>query len=187
MHFMLFAAQRYIEARGTISQLSDLADHRLLDLALDIAGQGNLAAWTKLSFHNALLTNVNGALCETVRHGGGIGLLPTFAKLFEPSLVPVQPNFRLPAPLYVCYDRENAKRPAVRSVLDYLRNMVFNQQEMPWLRDPCEAPDESWPGIYAKALAELYPNLSRAKAANGKAGKPKAKKILSAAEQHISQ
>jgi DNA-binding transcriptional LysR family regulator len=132
MHFMLFAAQRYIDAHGTISHLSDLANHRLLDLALDVAGQGNLAAWTKQSYHNALLTNVNGALCETVRHGGGIGLIPTFAKLFEPALIPVLPQFRLPTPLYVCYDRENAKRPAVRSVLDYLRTTIFNQQTMPW-------------------------------------------------------
>ncbi len=33
----------------------------------------------------ALLTNMNGALCETVRHGGGIALLPTFAGLLDPA------------------------------------------------------------------------------------------------------
>lgn len=159
MYFGLFAAERYMRAHDPVSDLGDLARHRLIELALDISGQGNLTAWTKLPFRNALLTNMNGALCETIRHGGGIGLLPSFAGLMEPSLVPVLPDFHLPTPVFVCYDRENAKRPAVRAVLDYLRSTVFDQAAMPWFRDAYEAPHAGWTQLFGRKLGELYPSL----------------------------
>jgi DNA-binding transcriptional LysR family regulator len=165
MHFTLFASRRYLRSYGDIAQLSDLAGHRVLELALDITGQGNLATWTKLSFRNALLTNMNGTLSETLRWGGGIGLLPSFAGLFERSVVPVLPSFRLPVSLFICYDRENAKRPAVRTALDYLRDTVFDQNSMPWFRDTYVPPDKLWPDAYRGVLATLYPKSSPARSA----------------------
>ncbi len=67
MHFTLFAAQKYVRAHGQLTQLSDLAQHRVLDLALDMSERGMLVTWARHLGRTALLTNMNGALCETVR------------------------------------------------------------------------------------------------------------------------
>jgi len=51
------------------------------------AQRRDLTTWAPPSGRNALFANLNGTQCETVRHGGGIGLLPSFAILLVPHTV----------------------------------------------------------------------------------------------------
>ena len=163
MHFTLFASRKYLKRRPPITQLTDLAQHRVLDLALDISEKGMLTAWARLSGRTALFTNLNGALCETVRYGGGVALLPSFAGLMDSQTVAVLPGFSLPVPLFLCFEREVGKRPTVRAVIDYLRDAVFDRRTMPWFADSYEPPSPAWAGQYRETLARAQ-------------GKPKAKK-----------
>jgi DNA-binding transcriptional LysR family regulator len=153
MHFTLFAAQSYVRAHGRPAQISELTRHRVLDLALDMSERGMLAAWARHMGRTALLTNMNGALCETVRYGGGIALLPTFAGLLDPHTVAVLPTFSLPVPLFLSFEREVGKRPAVRTTIDYLRDAVFDRRSMPWFADEYQPPAKAWGKIYQAALA----------------------------------
>jgi molybdate transport repressor ModE-like protein len=171
MHFTLFASPRYIRAHGKPTQLSELAHHRVLDLALDMSEKGNLATWAKLAGRNALLTNLNGALGETVRHGGGIALLPTFAALFDSAFVPVLPAFSLPISLFLCFEREDGKRPAVRTTIDYLKDVVFDRKSMPWFAESYERPEPSWARIYKSALSAYCPVQDRSKKGRPKPGR----------------
>ena len=152
VHFTLFAAERYVQMHGKLTELSDLAQHRVLDLALDVSEKGNLATWAKLSSRTALLANFNGALSETVRCGGGIALLPSYAPLVYPNLVPVLPHFSLPVQLFLCFEREDGQRPAVRSLIDYLRDIVFDRKNMPWFSEVYLQPEHGWAVAHQKAL-----------------------------------
>ena len=156
-HFTFFAAERYVRARRGLKQLADLLQHQVLDLALDTSGQGNIATWAKLTPRNRLLTNMNGALVETVRHGAGVTLLPSFAPLIYPQLVPVLPSVGLPVSILLCYERETAKRPAVRTTIDYLKDVVFNERTMPWFRAAYEPPTKNWAKGFAATMETLYP------------------------------
>ncbi|MBV8977696.1 MAG: LysR family transcriptional regulator [Alphaproteobacteria bacterium] len=159
-HFTFFSAKRYVKVKGRLQQLGDLLRHEVLDLALDTSGQGNIAAWAKLTTRNRLLTNMNGALVETVRHGGGIALLPSFASLIYSELVPVLPAVGLPVPIMLCYERETAKRPAVRATIEYLKGVVFNEA-MPWFRTTYEPPATAWTKSFAAYVATLFPKTKR--------------------------
>jgi DNA-binding transcriptional LysR family regulator len=161
MHFTLFAAQSYVRARGQPAELSELAQHRVIDLALDMSERGMLATWARHMGRTALLTSMNGALCETVRYGGGIALLPTFAGLLDEQTIAVLPTFSLPVPLFLSFEREVGKRPAVRAAIDYLRDVVFDRRTMPWFSDTYEPPAKSWPKIYQTSLAGIASKQAR--------------------------
>jgi DNA-binding transcriptional LysR family regulator len=163
MHFTLFASRDYIRTHGRPASVSDLSAHRVLDLALDAAHKGNLAMWAKFSGRTALLTSLNGALCEAVRYGSGIALLPSFAPLLDRTVVPVLPAFSLQLPLHLSFDRDLGDRPAVRTVIDYLRDKVFDRRSMPWFEDAYVAPSPDWHARYKEALAGAAAPKDRAR------------------------
>lgn len=171
VHFTLFATRSYIRAHGKPEQFSDLRRHRILDLAFDVSDKGVLAAWAGYFGPKALFTNINGALCETIRYGGGIGLLPSFANLMEGRAVAVLPAFNLQSPLYLCFDREIGKRPAVRTMIEYLRDVVFDWRTMPWFAEAYQQPDVAWTGNYKTALAAACPAQKRGKKGRTRTGK----------------
>ncbi len=152
VHFTLFASQEYLKERGMPAFLSDLVNHRLIDLTLDITEQGVLSSWTGIGHRVSLLTNSNGALSECVRYGAGIALLPTYAALLEPEAVAVLPEYSRQMPLFASFEREAGQRMAVRTVIDFLRNEIFNPKSMPWFTEDYQRPTEQWHFVYRDVL-----------------------------------
>jgi DNA-binding transcriptional LysR family regulator len=156
IHFMLFAMRDYIQERGMPADIADLAHHRIVDLSLDMGERGMLTSLTRFGGRTALLTNSVGAMCETIRYGGGIGLLPTYAALLEPDVVPVLADLNHEAQLFLSFERESGQHPAVRTTIDFLKTLVFDQKAMPWFSGDHERPAASWNRIYRKTLLAAH-------------------------------
>jgi DNA-binding transcriptional LysR family regulator len=160
LHFTLFASRAYVEAHGRPTSQEDLTHHRVLDLSLALTDKGTLSFWAGVSNKTVLFTNSSLTLGETVRAGAGIGLLPTYAAAVDTNLVAVMPQLHFQAPVYVCFEREMAARPAVRATLNFLRDCMFNRHTMPWFAQTFHLSAPTWHGqllAYLEQLAETYP------------------------------
>ena len=147
LHCMLFASSEYLAANGTPIVQEDLARHRLVDVTLGNSGKGTFASWRGFANRTGVIADASTVHCENVRWGAGIGLLPTYGALLYPNLVPIIPAIHFPTAVYACYEREKAKRPAVRATLQFLRHIVFDRERMPWFADDFHLPDPQWPAL----------------------------------------
>ncbi len=147
LHFLPFASREYLARHGTPHRIGDLSDHRVLDLTVYLA---DISQWTMTprsgdgAVMTAVSTNLNSCLAEAVRHGAGIGLLPSYMAAVDGSLVPIEVGIRYQAPLYVSYRRDDAQRWQVRSALDFLRSVVFDETAMPWFAEHYAPPLTGW-------------------------------------------
>jgi DNA-binding transcriptional LysR family regulator len=146
MHFLPFASREYLRVHGTPDDIPSLSRHRLLDLAVYLSDMGSWASWARddSGTQALLFTNLSGCLAESVRHGAGIALLPTYAVLVDDAFVPLEVGVRFTAPIYVSYQRDAVKKWPVRTTLDFLRTHVFDKKNMPWFRESYVAPEPSW-------------------------------------------
>lgn len=156
LHLMLFASAEYLAQHGTPLVMDDLAKHRLVDLTLVGSEKGTFAAWSGRANRTAFIANANGTHCEAIRWGAGIGLLPTYATLLYPNLVPVLPVLRYRAPVFLCFERGVTKRPAVKATLSFLRETVFDRTRMPWFADTFTPPDPAWHDILALCMGNVF-------------------------------
>ncbi len=146
MHFIPFSSRQYLNEAGVPKNVEELSRHRLLDLAIYLADMGSWASWARedAANHTVLFTNLSACLCEAVRHGAGVALLPTYAVLVHDEFVPLDIGVRFQAPIFVSYQRDATKKWPVRATLDYLRNNVFDKKNMPWFRDSFVMPANDW-------------------------------------------
>lgn len=145
LHFVPFASRAYVARHGAPKTISDLAEHRMLEMSAYRVDKGPWSDLMKGEIHTApLLTNQSAPLAEAVRQGVGIALLPTYIVATDDTLVPLDVGLHLPAPVYMSFQREVAKKWPVRAVIDFLRDTVFQRKAMPWFSEEYAFPDESW-------------------------------------------
>jgi molybdate transport repressor ModE-like protein len=153
LHFIPYASPAYIARHGLPSTAPELARHRLLDYILYLIDKGT---WmTRLPAilgegRAQLFTNSSAALCESVRSGAGIALLPTYVSVFEKSLVPLELGLRFETPFWLCYQQDAFARQSVRLAVGFLK-CIFNRRTMPWFAErymsPIEFPDMDPAGV----------------------------------------
>jgi DNA-binding transcriptional LysR family regulator len=160
MHFMLFASSEYLTQFGMPKSSQDLRHHRVADSTFRLTEKGSLASWAGLDRDAAISTNSSIVLCEAIRKGGVIGLLPTYSVLCDPKLIPVLPDMHFHAPLFVCFERETGAKPAVRATIDYLKEYVFDARRMPWFFEHFVAPQKEWKRLYDSCLERAADNNS---------------------------
>ena len=153
LHFIMFASAEYLRMYGTPASLEDLSDHRVLDLTLALTDKGTLASWAGLANSASLFTNSNAALAESVRCGAGIALLPTYAAVVYPELIPIIPSVHFEAPVFVCYERDKRTNPSIRTTLNYLRSVVFDRANMPWFAEEFHMPTTRWSQFFQRSFA----------------------------------
>jgi len=96
--------------------------------------------------NTVLFTNQSVFVVRSVLSGVGIGLMPTYLAALEPSLVSIEIGMCFPAQLYASYHRERIRKSAVKTILAFLRNEVFDQARMPWFQSVALMPCPSWIG-----------------------------------------
>ncbi|HVU20484.1 MAG TPA: LysR family transcriptional regulator [Rhizomicrobium sp.] len=146
LHFVPFASRSYLETHDAPKKMSDLANHRMMEMAAYRVDKG---PWSDLmkgaELQTApLLTNQSAPLAEAVRKGIGIALLPTYIVTTDSNFVPLDVGLHLPAPVFMSFQREVAKKWSVRAVVDFLRDTVFQRKTMPWFSDQFIFPDSTW-------------------------------------------
>ena len=146
MHFMPFASRSYFERHPMPKTIDELADHRMLEMTAYRIDKGPWSHWLKgAPMQTApLLTNQSAPLAEAVRQGVGIALLPTYIVVTDDCFVPLDVGLHLPAPVYMSFQREVAKKWSVRAVVDFMRDTVFNKKAMPWFTEEFNFPAPNW-------------------------------------------
>jgi DNA-binding transcriptional LysR family regulator len=159
MHFVPFASRAYLERHPRPRTVEDLADHRMLEMTAYRIDKGPWSHWLKgAPMQTApLLTNQSAPLCEAVRQGVGIALLPTYIVATDPNFVPLDVGLHLPAPVFMSFQREVAKKWSVRAAVDFLRDTVFQRKTMPWFTEEFAFPNASWSMAQSEAAPSVHP------------------------------
>jgi len=142
LHFIPYASPDYLKEYGKPKTVADLKGHRLLDQIIYLVDKGSWV--TRLPGvepdRTKLFTNSSAILCEAVRRGGGIALLPNYASLFERDLVALDIGMHLETPFWVCYREDSAERPAVQLALKFLKHIL--NRRMPWFAEQYVPPSK---------------------------------------------
>jgi len=169
MHFVPFASRAYLARHPAPRTIAELAQHRMLEMSAYRVDKGPWSHWLKgAPMQTApLLTNQSGPLAEAVRQGVGIALLPTYVMAMGDDFVPLDLGLHLPAPVFMSFQRDVAKKWSVRAAIDFLRDTVFQRKSMPWFHDEFHFPTNSWRTHFAEGTPaaqnrEAYPAERRA-------------------------
>jgi DNA-binding transcriptional LysR family regulator len=133
IHVQLWTSQKYIEKFGMLEDMDDLSRHKYIHqdtpgLRYDMA-QHFLA---KDDFEKALLFKVNSStsLFWSVYLGLGMGILPTYAGLVQPGLVPVTVSPSLQFELWLSYSPALKNISTIRDTIAWLRE-IFDAKKYP--------------------------------------------------------
>jgi len=138
LHCMFFAAPSYIETYGKPKTVSDLLNHRLLVQADENtqwqALYDRLFPGVPASEIVALRTNVSSAHYWSVVKGGGIGILPTYARWIGSPLVPLDLGVQEHVDIWLTYHPDAKRIARVSRLIDWAIQ-AFSPQKYPWFRD----------------------------------------------------
>ena len=122
LHFMLFAAESYLQTFGRPKTAADLVHHRIL-----VQSDDNVQ-WRKLYDRLfpgvpavglvALRTNVSSAHYWSIAKGAGIGVLPTYAQAIGAQLVPLDLGVPETGDIWLTYHPDSKKIPRVSRMID---------------------------------------------------------------------
>lgn len=137
VHYALFASQDYLRVYGTPKSLAEAADHRWVR---HTSHKEQHARWHPKASAigelagQQLLSNSSATTLQAIRHGGGIGALPTYVVTFEPDLVML--DFEPMAhPVIFLRHRPAAERQTrVMRVKEWLVGL-FDAADRPWYRE----------------------------------------------------
>jgi DNA-binding transcriptional LysR family regulator len=136
LHYCAFASTAYVAAHGKPKSVKELVNHRLLgNFALNFQrNRWNASATALKTFmDDCFVTNCGAVSLETVRAGGGICPMPSYAALVASDLEVV-----LDAPLnavevWLTHHRDAPKTTRVKLTLAWLRQL-FDHGDHPWFR-----------------------------------------------------
>jgi DNA-binding transcriptional LysR family regulator len=122
----LYASEAYLEAHGEPATADDLAAHTLVFYVDSLLQIGDLDLSRYLPQATARFTSTNVlAQLEATRHGAGIGLLPKYLALREPTLRRVCPPVApLASRFSLAVRRDSVSRPSVQVVREALFHQV---------------------------------------------------------------
>jgi DNA-binding transcriptional LysR family regulator len=157
LHYIPFASRSYLARFGTPTSMSDLVDHRLIDLAQYLVSKGSWSSWFEENRikRTSLFTNNGTLLARAVSAGAGIALMPTYIVLNNPELIPLNLGLHFSLRFFASYNRDRAVKQPVRIVLNFLRNSVFDPKSMPWFAAEFQTPNSNWPTLFAQAIDRI--------------------------------
>jgi DNA-binding transcriptional LysR family regulator len=161
LHFVVYASRSYLEKFGMPETRDDLRQHRIVDQTFRLTDKGSLASWARLHDSAIIRTNSSTMLMEMVRGGAGLAVLPSYASVFAPELVPVMLDMHFSAPIFLCYEREASLKYGVKSAIEFFRKQVFDPKTMPWFAMDFIAPNKEWPRMFAERLRVLNASGNR--------------------------
>jgi DNA-binding transcriptional LysR family regulator len=161
LHFLPYASPQYLERYGRPRTLAELSRHRLVDVLMNMVDKGTWAsrlADNLVSERTQMLSNSSAVACEAIRRGAGIGLLPTYASVFEQDLVPIEMNLKFETQFWLCYRRASLPKPAVQKAVAFLKH-IFNHRTMPWFAERYISPSR-FPSVTVDGIMKDYVDAS---------------------------
>jgi molybdate transport repressor ModE-like protein len=143
IHVQLWSSHRYIEKFGLLEDMDDLSRHKYIHqetpgLKYDMV-EHFLA---KDDFEKALLFKVNSStsLFWSIYSGLGMGILPTYAGLVQPGLVPIAVSPSLQFDLWLSYSPALKNISTIRETIAWLRE-IFDPKKYPCFSTRYQQPE----------------------------------------------
>jgi DNA-binding transcriptional LysR family regulator len=159
LHFMLFAAESYLETFGRPKGAADLVNHRIL-----IQSDDN-AQWRQLYDRLfpgvpapglvALRTNVSSAHYWSIAKGAGIGVLPTYAQAIGAQIVPLDLGVHEAVDIWLTYHPDSKRVGRVSRMIDWVIQS-FSPQRFPWFRDEFVHPRDLARAYRGEPLVNMF-------------------------------
>jgi DNA-binding transcriptional LysR family regulator len=132
-----FASRRYVDTYGKPASLSEVENHRFLDLRGPQIEEGAAERVLKMSSIEgivALRTNASIAHFHAVELGLGIGGLPTYVTALGADLIPIDIGVHYPVDIWMTYHPDVRSTRRVAVFIDSLRTL-FDPKRFPWFGD----------------------------------------------------
>jgi len=144
IHYAVFAAREYLELYGKPTKPADVVQHRMVR---HVSHREQTNTWDpKIEAVIALagshlMTNCSLAMIAAIKHGAGVGGLPTYVARYEPNLVMLDLELTAHPTLFLRYEPAAMRQNRVRKVKDWLVE-VFDSARQPWYRSEFVHPSE---------------------------------------------
>ena len=152
-HYALFASQDYLDLYGAPRTASELPAHPYIH---HVGQRANRDAWKVRSaafqdfVGKRLETNSSAVSFAAVKHGAGIGAMPTAILVQEPSLVMLDSPIQERVTLWLVHHRDTARAARIKRVAAWLKD-VFDQRSKPWFRAEFVHPRD-FPSVQAEGV-----------------------------------
>ncbi|MBV9994672.1 MAG: LysR family transcriptional regulator [Caulobacteraceae bacterium] len=136
MHYVYFASREYLTLYGEPKSAAEVAQHRMVR---HVSHREQTNTWNpKLQAVNELagthlISNSSASTLMAIKHGAGIGVLPTCIVRYEPDLVMLDLEPMAHPLLHLRYDPAAVRQSRVQKVRDWLIE-VFDPAQQPWFR-----------------------------------------------------
>lgn len=145
LHYMPFASREFIQTYGEPASLHEALSLRFLQLGTynrDESRWGNRVLAVDSYINYSFRTQVSSVLFETLRHGGGIAMAPTFlAELYPEELVVLDYDFTQSVRFWLKYTPESQRMSRTKKVGEWIVD-CFDRQINPWFREEFVHPEE---------------------------------------------
>jgi DNA-binding transcriptional LysR family regulator len=136
-HYGLFASREHLDLYGTPVNTAETITHpfihHLAQTHLRENWKPRQMAFQDLA-QKRIQTNSSAVSFNAVRHGAGIGPMPTAILSIDPTLVMIELAPVPPVKLWMAHHRDVARSVRIRCVIDWLREL-FDPVTKPWYRE----------------------------------------------------
>ena len=135
-HYGLFASREYLDLYGTPQTLAECASRSFVH---HTAQSHHREEWrpgaTAMQdlVQKRIETNSSAVSLAAIKHGAGIGPLPTAVLAIEPALVMLDLPVQASVSLRLIHHHDIARSARIRCVVDWLKE-CFDPRTMPWYR-----------------------------------------------------
>ncbi|HEY3799746.1 MAG TPA: LysR family transcriptional regulator [Caulobacteraceae bacterium] len=136
VHYAYFASRGYLDLYGEPRTAAEVTQHRVVR---HVSHKEQRQTWNpKLSavmelVETNLLTNSSMAMVAAIKHGVGIGTIPTYFAHYDPELVLLDLEPMGHPTLFLRHDPAVVRQSRVQKVKDWLIS-VFDPARQPWFR-----------------------------------------------------
>lgn len=158
LHLMPFASDRYLSVAGTPSSIDDWPNHRLVWQEADQVASHLLPLFIGTSETKDLIgirTNSSSAHFRAILSGGGIGILPTYARAISRRVRPLDIGINLRREILCVTTGARDAAPAVALAVEWLR-ASFSGDMFPWFRDAFVHPRDFEETLSSRRVIGLF-------------------------------
>ena len=158
LHLMPFAAESYLRTAGIPRSVDEWPNHRLVWQEADQVASHLLPFLLGSSDPEEIIgirTNSSSAHFRAIASGGGIGILPTYARAVSRRVRPLDLGIHLRREILCVTNGSRASSPGVQLTVDWLAES-FAGDPYPWFRDQFIHPRDFEETISSKNVISLF-------------------------------
>lgn len=134
IQMQLYATRDYLKKMGTLKDVSDISDHRLICQNTESAqvSAGATMVQNLMSYHPHSLLTVNNyfGVLQAVLHDLGVGALPDYLTEDFPDLVRVLPEFEsADVPVFLAYPEELRHSKRISAFRDFVQEEIITHRK----------------------------------------------------------